>query len=163
MSMTPTHSATGFILGDDQGDPYWFLNTLTINKIGSHHTHGDFSIVDHRMPAGFAPPPHIHHGTDEAFYVLDGELAGFCGDYEWRATPGSVGFLPRNVPHGFQVADDAPARILIVTARDRFDNFVAAVSEPARQIKLPEPTPPDASRVTHVAASYNIEILPPPA
>jgi len=52
---------------------------------------------------------------------------------------------------------------LIVTVRDRFDNFVAAVGEPARQLTLPEPTPPDGSRVSHVAASYNIEILPPPA
>jgi quercetin dioxygenase-like cupin family protein len=161
MSITTDDSTTGFIVQDDQGDPYWFLNTLTITKIGSHHTNGDFSLVDHRMPAGFAPPPHVHHGTDEAFYVVDGELAGFCGGREWRATPGSVVFLPRDVPHGYHVSEDAPARILIVTVRDRFDGFVAAVGEPAHQLTLPEPVPPDGPRVAEVAASFNIEILRP--
>ena len=163
MSVTRVDSTNGFVVLEDEGDPYWFLNTLTITKIGSHHTQGDFSLVDHRMPAGFSPPPHIHHGTDEAFYVLDGQLDGFCGDREWRATEGSVVFLPRDVPHGYHVSDDAPARILIVTVRDRFDGFVGAVSEPARQLSLPEPVPPDGPLVADVAATFNIEILPPPA
>ena len=163
MSVRRTDSTAGFVLQADEGDPYWFLNTLTITKIGSGHTQGDFSLVDHRMPAGFAPPPHIHHGTDEAFYVLDGELEGFCGEQPWRATPGAVVFLPRDIAHGYHVSDEAPARILIVTVRDSFDGFVAAVSEPARQLVLPEPVPPDGPRVARVAASYNIEILPPPS
>ncbi len=164
MSITPTDSlASGFVLSDDEGDPYWFLNTLTINKVGSHHTQGDFSIVDHRVPAGFAPPPHIHHGTDEALYVLDGHLAGFCGNLEWEAAPGSLVFLPRNLPHGFHFFNDGPGRILVITVRDNFDRFIAALGEPARQLVLPPPVAPDEARVVEVAASYNIEVLPSPA
>ena len=48
---------SGFVLADDEGQPFWFLNTLTITKVGSEESQGQLSIVDHRMPAGFAPPP----------------------------------------------------------------------------------------------------------
>ena len=96
MSSDPTGASarSGFVLTEDGGNAFWFLNTLTINKIESEHTHGGFTIVDHRVPAGFAPPPHVHAGVDEAFYILDGEFEGFCGDTQWRAGPGAVVFLP---------------------------------------------------------------------
>ena len=71
---------SGFVLADDDGEPFWFLNTLTITKVGTGQSQGQLSIVDHRMPPGFAPPPHIHQQTDEALLVLDGQLQGFCGD-----------------------------------------------------------------------------------
>src|SRR6185312_2221587 len=86
---------SGFVLADDDGEPFWFLNTLTITKVGAGHSQGQLSIVDHRMPPGFAPPPHIHQQTDEALLVLHGQLQGFCGDSGWNAGPGSLVFLPR--------------------------------------------------------------------
>jgi len=153
----------GFVLGPDDGEPYWFLNTLTINKIGGSHTQGDLSVVDHRMPAGFAPPPHIHHGMDEAFYVIDGEITGFCGVDEWSAGPGSIVFLPRDVPHGFQVATGAPARSLIMVAPAGFDEFVAALGEVPTSLTLPVPVDPDPATVVALAAAHGITILPPPS
>ena len=39
------------------------------------------------MPPGFAPPPYIHHHSDQAFYILDGDFAAFCGDQHWRPGP----------------------------------------------------------------------------
>ena len=102
--------AGGFVLAADQGQPFWFLNTLTSTKVGSNHSHGQLSIVDHRGPPGFAPPPHLHHHSGEALFILDGQLDGFCGDHSWRAGPGSQVFMPRAIPHGFTVADAGPGR-----------------------------------------------------
>ena len=45
-------TAGGFVLAEDEGQAFWFLNTLTINKISTSDTHGQLSIVDHRVPAG---------------------------------------------------------------------------------------------------------------
>jgi mannose-6-phosphate isomerase-like protein (cupin superfamily) len=87
-----------FVLAADDGQAIWFLNTLTITKVGSDQCHGQMSIVDHRVPPGFAPPPHVHHRSDEALLVLDGQLEGFCGDHRWRAGPGSLVFMPRAIP-----------------------------------------------------------------
>ncbi len=88
-----TKTGGGFVMAADDGQAFWFVNTLTINKVSSDDSQGQLSIVDHRVPAGFAPPPHIHQASDEAFLVLDGEFEGFCGDQAWRAGPGSL--VPR--------------------------------------------------------------------
>ena len=92
--------ASGFVVAADEGQPFWFLNTLTITKVGSDQCGGQLSIVDHRVAPGFAPPPHLHHHSGEALLILDGQLDGFCGDHSWRAGPGSLVFLPRAIPHG---------------------------------------------------------------
>jgi mannose-6-phosphate isomerase-like protein (cupin superfamily) len=152
----------GFVVGEDEGDAFWFLNTLTLTKVGAKHTHDAVSVCDHRMPAGFAPPPHVHHGVDEIFYVIDGRLEGFCGDDRWSAGPGSLVFLPRDVPHGFEVVDERPARTLVIAAPGGFDEFVAALGEPAGALELPTPTAPDVARVVALAEAHGMRILPPP-
>ena len=30
--------SSGFVLSSDSGEAFWFLNTLTINKVGGQHT-----------------------------------------------------------------------------------------------------------------------------
>jgi quercetin dioxygenase-like cupin family protein len=152
----------GFVLAADEGQAFWFVNTLTINKVGSDHSQGRLSIVDHRMPAGFAPPPHIHQATDEALLVLEGQLEGFCGDQEWRAGPGSLVFMPRAIPHGFTVSQARPGRIIIVASPGGFDQFVAAAGQPAQTLRLPDPVSPDPALLTQIAAAHGIQILPPP-
>src|SRR3954452_11263777 len=52
----------------------WFLDTLVIVRVG-HDQGGDgISVLERRAPCGDSPPLHLHHGEDEAFYVLEGEL-----------------------------------------------------------------------------------------
>jgi mannose-6-phosphate isomerase-like protein (cupin superfamily) len=153
---------SGFVVAADEGQPFWFLNTLTINKVGSADSQGLLSVVDHRVPPGFAPPPHIHLESDETFFIIDGEFEGFCGDQAWSAGPGSLVYLPRRVPHGFSVSDAGPGRTIIVTAPGGFDELVAALGEPAADLRLPEPVPPDPARIAQLAAAHGIQVLPPP-
>jgi mannose-6-phosphate isomerase-like protein (cupin superfamily) len=153
---------SGFVVAADEGQPFWFLNTLTITKLGSDQCGGQMSILDHRVPPGFAPPPHLHHHSDEALLILDGQLDGFCGDRQWRAGPGSLVFMPRAIPHGFSVSDAGPGQIIIVASPGGFDQFVAAVGEPAPNLRLPVPVPPDPARLTRLAVTHGIQILPPP-
>ena len=125
-------------------------------------TGGGFTILDHRCPAGLAPPPHTHPGTDEVFCILDGQFAGFCGQKSWEAGPGTLVFLPRDVPHGFRVSDAGPGRALLILAPAGFERFIVELSEPAQQLVLPKPVAPDHARVGEVAAAHGIRILPPP-
>ena len=157
------HTRTGgFVVTADEGQPFWFLNTLTITKVSSRHSHGQLSIVDHRVPPGFAPPPHLHHHSDEALLILDGQLNGFCGDHPWQAGPGSLVFMPRAIPHGFTISDAGPGRIIIVSSPGGFDQFVAAAGEPAPDLCLPVPVPPDPALLTRLAAAHGIQILSHP-
>jgi mannose-6-phosphate isomerase-like protein (cupin superfamily) len=151
----------GYVRATDEGQKFWFLNTLAITKVGSQDTRGRLSIVDHQVPAGFAPPPHVHEESDEVLLVMEGEFEGFCGDQSWHAGPGSLVFLPQGLPHGFTVSDAGPGRIIVVESPGGFDRFVAAVSEPVGGTQLSETTPPDPARITQLAAANGIRILPP--
>ncbi len=70
--------------------------------------------------------------------------------------------MPRAIPHGFTVSDAGPGRIIIVASPGGFDQFVAADGEPALDLCLPVPVPPDPARLGRLAAAHGIQILPAP-
>jgi uncharacterized RmlC-like cupin family protein len=104
-------------------------------------TTGNLDIVDHRVPPGYAPPPHVHRDSDEVFFLIDGHLEVHCGDDAWEAGPGSLLFLPRGVPHRFVNADQ-PARTLLINAPASFADLVVAIGDPAPGLDMPGPDAP---------------------
>lgn len=109
------------------------------------------------MPPGFATPYHTHHREDEAFYVLEGELAFVC-DGKWlKAGPGTYVFGPREIPHGFKIVGNAPARMLLLCSPAGFEHFVL---EQATDMTSPA-VPPDMAKMMELAAKYHIDIHGP--
>ena len=106
------------------------------------------------MPPGLASPYYVHHNEDEAFYVLEGQMAFVCDGTWTTAGPGTFVFGPRNIPHGFKVLGDAPARMLLFCAPGGFVEFVVEMSEPA-------PAPPDMAKLVALASTHRVEILGP--
>ena len=70
--MNNSHASTrdGLVLAADDGPAFWFLDTLTLTKVSGGDTGGGFTVLDHRCPPGFAPPPHIHRDCDEACWCF---------------------------------------------------------------------------------------------
>lgn len=157
-------TAHGFVLGSDEGDAYHWLGSLTITKVLGGSTAGGLDVVDHRVPAGYAPPLHVHRGQDEVFFVLEGRFTVHCGGQTWQATPGSLAFLPRDVPHGFSVSDDGPGRTLLLNAPAGFADLVHELGERASQLELPGPDVPmpDPERAKALAEAHGIHGAPPP-
>jgi mannose-6-phosphate isomerase-like protein (cupin superfamily) len=60
------------------------------------------------------PAPLHSHPWDELIYVLDGEMSLTCGDSTLVGGPGTLGTLPRGVPHTLHVTR-SPARFLMIT------------------------------------------------
>lgn len=134
--------------------PSYFLGIPTTFRAMSHQTNGAFGLVEQVMPPGFASPYHTHQLEDEAFHVIEGTMAFVCGG-EWTlAGPGTFVFGPRNIPHGFKVVGDSPARMLLLCAPAAFAQFIVELSDP-------EPAPPDMARLMEAAARYRIDILGP--
>ena len=134
-------------------DPYmYFLGFPTRLRATRETTNGAFGLVESwMMPPGFASPYHTHRVEDEAFYLLEGQMAFVCGG-EWTvAGPGTFVFGPRNIPHGFKVVGDAPARLLLLCTPGGFEQFVLELSDAA-------PAPPDMAKLVEVAAKFQIEI-----
>ena len=71
--------------------------------------------------------------------------------------PGTYVFGPREIPHGFKVIGNTPARMLLLCAPGGFEHFVL---EQATDIAAP-PAPPDMAKMMELAAKYKIDILGP--
>lgn len=52
-------------------------------------------------PRTLGARPHVHHGHDEYFYVLEGELTLVLADGEIVVAPGDLATAPRGSLHGF--------------------------------------------------------------
>jgi quercetin dioxygenase-like cupin family protein len=134
--------------------PVYFLGLPTVLRATAQTTNGAFGLIEQRMPPGFASPYHTHHLEDEAFYVIEGEMAIVCGGQWIMAGPGTYVFGPRNIAHGFKLLGDSPARMLLLCAPGGFEQFVVELS-------ASEPAPPDMEKLAAVAAKYKIDIHGP--
>ena len=81
------------------------VSPLAGNVIGP--TGAQFVMAQWRDAGGPPGPPrlmaplHLHHGDDEAWYVLEGRLRFILGDREVEATAGGAVFAARGVAHTF--------------------------------------------------------------
>lgn len=113
-----------FVRPAGDGDRYVFDGATFTVKASGADTEGRVAVMEQSGPAGLTVPAHTHEGEDEMFYVLSGELRGFCGEEHWTASAGAFIFLPRDVEHGFEVVGDHPARALTIVGPARFDALV---------------------------------------
>jgi quercetin dioxygenase-like cupin family protein len=78
-------------------------------------TRGRFSLMERSLPAGGRQPPmHIHVDTEEAFYVLEGEVSFRLGPEQERGGPGTFVLVPGGVSHTFGNTAASPARLLVL-------------------------------------------------
>ena len=135
-----------------------FLGIPTVFHASAQLTGNAYGLVEHlSAQPGFASPLHVHHREDEAFYILEGEAA-FILDGKWqRAGAGAFVYGPREIPHGFKIIGDKPARLLLLAAPSGFEQFVLELATP---LDAP-PAPPDLQMLVATAARYGIDILGP--
>jgi quercetin dioxygenase-like cupin family protein len=156
-------ATTAYHLAANEGPALWHLGGLLTFKATGDTTGGRMWVHEARGARGYATPMHCHSREDEAFYVLDGELAVYVGDETVTAGPGSFLWAPRDVPHAFCVESDE-ARFIALSTTAGLDRFFFATGEPARALTLPPPPdgPPDVASLVAVVAEYGAEILGPP-
>jgi mannose-6-phosphate isomerase-like protein (cupin superfamily) len=94
------------------GRAWWFLDTLVVEHPMA--TAASPVVLEQTLPAGAAPPLHVHRGLDDSWYLLEGVIVVQCGEHLLVATPGHWISAPRGVPHAFRVVGDRPARTLLV-------------------------------------------------
>lgn len=157
----PMTLQTPTILGPGAGEHFHFLNTLNTVKVGGQQTSGVLSAIEFLAPRGFGPPLHRHDVEDELFYLVDGEVRFVVGGVDRVETTGSTVFLPKLLPHTFQVLSET-ATIFQVTTPAKFEELVAALGTPTAEAVLPEPQEIDGAQVARECARFQIEVLGPP-
>lgn len=154
---------TGFFATNrDQGKTVWFLGTKMHLRAHGYQTNGAFGVIEQVLPPGFAPPVHVHHAEDEAFYLLEGKASFTCGDETIDAQPGTFIFFPRNVPHWFQIQGEQPARLLQFNFPAGLENFFIEAGEISVASENHPVTPEKIEKMALTAPKYSLEILGPP-
>lgn len=138
------------------GDVYRFLAS-------GDQTSGRYALVEARVLPGGGPPPHLHRREEEAFFVLEGEIAFYLGEKRILGKPGTFLQIPRDQPHRFQNESQAPGRMLVLTTPAGFDAFMREFAHPLPSFDAPPVpvTPADIAKLLAVAPKYGIEVLPP--
>jgi mannose-6-phosphate isomerase-like protein (cupin superfamily) len=150
-----------FVLGPDGGEATWFLGTRMTVKATAQTTGGAFGLIEVQLAVGFSPPMHIHHQEDESFWILEGELTVVCDGQSYQAGPGSLIYLPRDLPHTFRV-DKGPARLLELVQPGGHEQFYLEGGRPALDDTISEFDPRDLERVLALYAKYRLEHAGPP-
>jgi mannose-6-phosphate isomerase-like protein (cupin superfamily) len=111
----------GYVVGPGAGVP----DRAPEVKASGRSTGGSLTVIETTIDGG--PPRHTHSREDESFYVLTGALEVECGEDRLRAGPGSLVFLPRNLPHVFRSVD-GPATALLIVSPGGLEEYFAELS-----------------------------------
>jgi quercetin dioxygenase-like cupin family protein len=108
------------------------------------------AVIESRTTGG--APWHVHSHEDECFYVLEGRILVQSGEEVFEAGPRSFVFLPRGVPHYWDVLGEdgqtGEATLLMITVPAMLAEFL--VEYHAAQGK----------ERSEVAARYGVTFLP---
>jgi quercetin dioxygenase-like cupin family protein len=81
--------------------------------VRGEQSNGVMSALEAINRPGEGPPLHVHTREDETVYVLEGEFRWKLGDELSVSGPGSFVFIPRGVPHTWQIIGEGNGRMLV--------------------------------------------------
>jgi mannose-6-phosphate isomerase-like protein (cupin superfamily) len=133
--MASTHNSPddgaprGYVLQPEEGTPGYDASV----KASGAATGGVLTLLESHTTGG--APRHVHTREDECMYVLDGTITVECGGEEFTAGPRSFVFLPRGVPHAWDVPNGEPVVVLIFTIPAMLEEFLREYHEAASEPK----------------------------
>ncbi len=103
---------SGHLSPPGAGQQYSALGITVRVRAGKSDTDGAVDVFEAEFPPGVPFPAHVHRESDEAFYVIDGEVTATIGASSHVVKAGTFAFAPRGTLHGFSNEGGTPARVL---------------------------------------------------
>jgi quercetin dioxygenase-like cupin family protein len=145
-----------------EGKSIWCVGDTYTFKMVGEDTSGAFAFWEAAVPPQGGPPPHIHKGEDEAYYVLEGELEVLDGDRTFTVSAGSFVYLPRGTLHAFKNVGKSPSRMLLLITPAGLENFFFEVGQPAQAGETAPPLgPEEIEKTLEIAPKYGLEVRLP--
>jgi quercetin dioxygenase-like cupin family protein len=142
-----------------EAETVWFTSSRARILVGEN----TYSLVEEEAEQGNMPPLHVHHGHDEVFYVLSGQVSIHLPGSRIDLGAGQAAFTPREIPHTYRVESEEGARWLVATTSGGFAAFVAEIALPAEgDGYAPAEVLPAPADLAAAAARARIELLGPP-
>lgn len=107
-------------------------------------TNAHHALIKIKVERGAEPPKHTHTREDESYYILKGSIRYTIGDDVITVNEGEYVYLPKNVPHSFNVQSDE-AEVLMWLSPAGLEQWFWDNSTPAangQALALPEGPPP---------------------
>lgn len=99
---------------ESQGETLQLTSGMATCKLSGQQTGSRYSLWGNVTPTGRGPRPHMHHGQEEDFYILEGEVQ-FQSDGETLSVKeGGFVRVPSGTVHSLTVTSDRPCRMLIM-------------------------------------------------
>ncbi|WP_420149402.1 cupin domain-containing protein [Spirosoma sp.] len=146
--------------GVQAGALRWHHGHLMQFHVTTAQTNGTFALIEMTLRKGSEPHKHIHEREDELFYIQEGNMRFTVGDRVIDAKAGNTIFMPRLVPHAFEVITPS-AKALVYLTPGYFEGFFYELSEEAPEAALPPapqgPPPTDVvNEIMATSARYGI-------
>lgn len=152
-------AATTKIVAPGAGEVMNVFGVEVTAVLTAEQTGGAYSMYYIDCAPGAGAPPHVHSREDEAFHVLEGEVAVWKGgEGEVVAGAGSTVFLPKGTPHAFRNPGAGRTKMLGVCSPAGHERFFA---DAAKMVPGPDGRP-DMAEALAVCAKHGIDLLPPP-
>lgn len=160
--MAATDGRRPYALDPGQGvEQWWVRGNRFLFKASGNEVGSDFAVVETLLHPVAAAPAHVHDDTDEAIYVVEGELVLEVGDQRFETRVGSFAFLPRGIPHRYLPQEPGPVRVLWFLSPAGFENYWREIGDAVVEGEPPpQPTPPDPAFMAEVGQRYRTRFLP---
>lgn len=126
-----------------------------ITVLASGAQTGSYEIFHQAGPEGSGPPPH-NHPWDEAFYVVEGDIAFGIADREMIARPGTLVHLPAGTTHWFRFGKGGGVMVS-VTSREGASHMFADFDRELSPVK------PDLGKLVELGRAYGLAVAVPPS
>ena len=147
--------------GEGVADVWWMTGRLTVKASGAE-TGDAFAQFLTDDPLGTAPPLHVHHNDDEAFYLLDGEVTVFVGGERIDLGTGDYCFAPRGIRHTWIVRSER-ARMLVTVSPAGLEQAFVSLGVPVTGAEPPaSPVLPAPDELIRLFAGFGVDIIGPP-
>ena len=104
-------ASEGIILGPGEGRTIPGTDAITLIAT-SDQTGGSVGVFEDISSPGDGPPRHVHYGSDELFYILEGEFLFQVGERQESVSAGTYIFAPRGTVHAYKVIGTERGRLL---------------------------------------------------
>ena len=150
------------LLQKGEGESFWVLGDLYTFKATGKQTKGAFTLIEQVIQPQNGPPPHVHHGEDEAFYVLEGSFSFMCNGEHSVVEAGAFVFIPRGTLHTFRNIGETPGRLMVFITPAGLEEFFYAIGTPASGSGTPPAFDPAViEKVMKLAGRYKMDVVMP--
>jgi quercetin dioxygenase-like cupin family protein len=139
----------------------WIGGTSHTIVVDGRLTDGRLTVLRSRFVGGTGAPVHVHPEEDENLVFLYGSATVWVGNQRLTVSAGDTVFLPRRIPHTYNISS-AVAEIITVCTPSGMERFFQDAGWDLAQGQVPQDWTVDVAALQNAASRSGQIILGPP-